>query len=349
MILNALKNSLKKLRYRALGLAELEEIIADKTAVTNAALDQALGEIRQNLAPIEGMGRDLNLLAQPENLIPRLNDFTGRYYLSLEYPPSRNYTRRWTESNPHQGLVKLFAGEQEAYWRRCQQLVQLQPYLEKIAPAIEGRFSQEPGWLGGAINPIDSAFLYYFMTEYKPRTYLEIGSGVTTLFAARAKRDHNLTTQIISLDPEPRYGIDQVCDQVIRQGLETADLSLFSQLEPGDIVFMDGSHRCFMNSDVTVFLLEVVPQLKPGVVVHFHDIVLPYDYPEMFDSWYWNEQYVLAAYLLGAQEKVQILMPTKFVSTLPEFKPLIESTLLQHWTGPREPWLNGGSLWFTLR
>jgi hypothetical protein len=77
------------------------------------------------------------------------------------------------------------------------------------------------------------------------------------------------------LDPEPRAQIDALCDTSIRRRLEDCDLSMFDQLEAGDILFFDGSHRVFTNSDVTVFFLELMPRLKPGVIVHIHDIFLP--------------------------------------------------------------------------
>ena len=85
---------------------------------------------------------------------------------------------------------------------------------------------------------------------------------------------------------------------------------------------MDGSHISLMNSDVTVFMLDVVPKLKPGVIVHIHDIHLPHDYPDMFVKWYWNEQYIVAAYLLGAADRIKILMPSRYageMSSSPSF------------------------------
>lgn len=149
-----------------------------------------------------------------------------------------------------------------------------------------------------------------------------------------------------SLDPEPRMEVDAVCDRVIRTGLETADLSVFSTLKSGDIVFMDGSHRSFMNSDVTVFMLDVLPYLEPGVVVHFHDIHWPYDYPGMFSDRYFNEQYLLAAYLIAAGEKIKVLMPSRFMSYTPELRSAV-GDILATWKGSEETWLSGGSLWFT--
>ena len=98
------------------------------------------------------------------------------------------------------------------------------------------------------------------------------------MFARHAIRTGNLKTTIMSIDPKPRAEIDSLCDRVMRLPLELCDLNLFRELEPGDILFFDGSHRIFANSDVTVFFIEVLPRLKPGVLVHVHDIFLPADY-----------------------------------------------------------------------
>ncbi|AUS99235.1 hypothetical protein CLI64_01845 [Nostoc sp. CENA543] len=317
-----IKNWIKTRLRRALNLPELEEQIQQISTLTKS-------------------------LVESQNSDYKINEYSGKFLMELDYPPSRDYRPRWGYTHPlHQGLIDIFSKNYHEHCEIFHSLVKLQPFLLKINPQFSHEHPGEPGWVGGPINAIDTALLYYFVSELKPRTYLEIGSGVTTLFAARAKRDHNLATRIVSIDPEPRAAVDAVCDEVIRAGLETTDLSVFFNLEPGDIVFMDGSHRSFMNSDVTVFMLDVLPKLKPGVVIHFHDIVLPYDYPEMFSDWYWNEQYILAAYLLGAGDKVKILMPSRFMSDSSEFKQAIEP-ILQNWQGSPDVWLSGGSLWFT--
>ena len=103
--------------------------------------------------------------------------------------------------------------------------------------------------------------------RYRPHTYLEIGSGITTCFAYRAIRDVGSDTQIVSIDPEPRTSIDAICTNVIRDGLETCHTTIFEDLVANDILF-DGSHRSFINSDVTVFFIDILPRLQPGVIVH---------------------------------------------------------------------------------
>ena len=272
---------------------------------------------------------------------------SNKFIVELDYPPSRDFRPRWGNTHPsHEGLTGLFGNNWDEYNKILNGVGELRSFLLKISRDFPNEIPGEPGWLGGAINAIDAALLYYFVASRNPKRYLEIGSGLTTLFAARAKRDHGLQTRIISIDPQPRTEVDNICDEVIRAGLETADLSVFESLEEGDIVFMDGSHRSFMNSDVTVFMLDVLPFLKPGVIIHVHDIHLPYDYPEMFRDWYWNEQYILAAYLLGARDRVKILMPSRYVSNTPELLRAF-GPILTVWDGPPEVWKWGGGIWFT--
>ena len=122
--------------------------------------------------------------------------------------------------------------------------------------------------------PILDAFVQYsFLKLNNPKHYFEIGSGESTKFARKAISDFRLRTKITSIDPCPRLNIDSICDVIVREPLEEVDLRMFQKLEYGDILFVDSSHRVFQNSDVTVCFLDIVPYLKPGVFVHFHDIL----------------------------------------------------------------------------
>nr|MDT0656498.1 class I SAM-dependent methyltransferase [Micromonospora sp. DSM 115978] len=172
----------------------------------------------------------------------------------------------------------------------------------------------DPYWVNGWLPPLDGLALYGFLAEGDPRRYLEIGSGHSTRFARRAITDHGLRTRITSIDPAPRAAVDGICDRVIRCPLERTDLACFDDLEPGDIVFFDGSHRAFMGSDVTVFFFEVLPRLRPGVLVQIHDILLPRDYPPQWRWRHYNEQYLLAAFLLAGSGRLRVELPNAFVA-----------------------------------
>jgi hypothetical protein len=106
---------------------------------------------------------------------------------------------------------------------------------------------------------LDAVALYGFIATRKPRRYVEIGSGTSTKFARRAVTDHSPRTEIISIDPDPRSEIDALCDDVMRMPLEDVPADFFAGLCADDILFFDGSHRAFQNSDVTVFFCGRLP------------------------------------------------------------------------------------------
>lgn len=271
----------------------------------------------------------------------------SRYAIPLEYQPSRSFTPRYGGSHPPiAALAHWFDQNQSAYKQFLDFMYQLP--IQHIPIEISPGSPLAPAWVGGAITAFDCLALYAMVQKHKPRLYMEIGSGMTTCFARQAVMDRQLTTKIVSIDPEPRREIDSICDEIIRDALESFDLSRFEQLEAGDILFLDGSHRTFMNSDVTVFFIDVLPRLKPGVIVHIHDILLPWDYPESFKYWYWNEQYMLAVYMMNAMDRLIPLLPTAWISRSTEFNNYFKQPPLDLGSDAKnESWKNGGSMWFT--
>lgn len=99
--------------------------------------------------------------------------------------------------------------------------------------------------------------------------------------------------------------------------MEDCPAETFDDLRPGDILFFDGSHRVFANSDTTVLFLEVLPRLRPGVLVHLHDIFLPADYPPQWNRRLYSEQYLLGAMLLCAAPPFRVVLPNYFAGTDP--------------------------------
>jgi hypothetical protein len=183
------------------------------------------------------------------------------------------------------------------------------------------------------------------LAHIRPARYFEIGSGNSTKFARNAIATHRLATRLISLDRAPRAQIDLLCDEVIRAPLETVDLAVLDQLQSGDVLFIDGSHQCLMNSDVTVVFLEVLPRLPAGVWVHFHDIFLPWDYPAEWVDRYYAEEYLLACWLLAESPRIQVELPNYFVSRHPDLMTELEPvySLLP---GVQT---HGGSFWLRMR
>jgi hypothetical protein len=233
--------------------------------------------------------------------------------LRLDFPPSASPEPRYGHGKPpHARLAQLLGDLDDQYADVLRRFAQYADALKAIPLARAD--AREPHWRTQFLFGIDGASLYCFTRERAPRRYIEVGSGNSTLFVDRARRDGQLDTEVVSIDPHPRREIDSVCDRVVRAPLEKADLHVFSQLEDGDIVFLDGTHRVFTNSDAVVFFLDVLPELRPGVLVGIHDIHLPDDYRPEHTRRYYSEQYLLASYLLSESEWIRPVLPCWYVS-----------------------------------
>jgi hypothetical protein len=252
---------------------------------------------------------------------------------------------------PHPELSRMLAGNDAQYVKALTQFLGLSEDLLRIS-LQEPEASPEPSWLHDWLDGLDTFALYGFVATRNPTLYLEVGSGYSTKVVRRAIGDHSLRTKIVSIDPHPRAEIDALCDDVVRQPLEKCDLKIFDHLTAGDILFMDGSHRCFMNSDVTVLFLEVLPRLKSGVLVHLHDIFLPLDYPPYWEyryypHRYWSEQYLLAASLLAGQSAYDIVLPNHYVSITKRLAACLDG----FWSDARLQGVarGGSSFWIQIR
>ena len=226
----------------------------------------------------------------------------GGMRIALDYPVHPK--PHWTDK-PHAALDQLFAGRRDEFAARLRSYVPL-------AKALRADSSLQ--WKNGWFEGLDAIMVYAVISTHRPKRFIEIGSGFSTTFAAAAKRTHSPGTRITSIDPHPRAEINALCDDVIRQPFENTDLAVFGELEKDDVLFIDSSHRVFTNSDVTTVFLDVIPYLKPGVLIQVHDIFLPRDYPDYWNNRFYSEQYLLAAYLLGGHQGTELFMPVAYVT-----------------------------------
>jgi len=170
---------------------------------------------------------------------------------------------------------------------------------ELAAPleAIGADMPPAPRWNQDWFPRLDAAAAYAIVRKTRPRRIVEVGSGHSTRFLARAVADGELDTQITSIDPAPRATLAGLRIRRLETRVENADIELFQALGPGDILFIDSSHQLKPGSDVEFLLTRVLPQLRAGARVHFHDVFLPDDYPA---EWAWrryNEQQAVAGLL----------------------------------------------------
>lgn len=151
----------------------------------------------------------------------------------------------------------------------------------------------------------DAEVLYTLIRSFQPRTVVEVGCGNSTKIIRQAIIDGQLNTHLTCIDPHPRGEIASLADQLYLkpvQALESTEL--FRSLKEGDIFFIDSSHEIKTGNDVVFLYLNVIPELPPGVLIHIHDIFLPYDYPSdwvLDEDWEWrawNEQYLVYSLLM---------------------------------------------------
>lgn len=183
---------------------------------------------------------------------------------------------------------------------------------------VQGKEDNEtdPVWNNGFLPGLDIVGIYGMLAKYRPEQYIEIGSGNSTKVARKAILENDLKTKITSIDPNPRASIDHLADQVIRLPFEELPDNRFivDLLGENDVLFIDNSHRVFPNSDAMICFMELLPYLKKGVLVHIHDIYLPFDYPQFMCDRFYNEQYMLAAFILSNPERYKPLLPNYYIS-----------------------------------
>jgi len=265
--------------------------------------------------------------------------------LCMEYPV--DLKPRWGGENTHYQLFSIINSNRESYASLLAEALNAQDVFTSIKKNSDPHDKFEPTYNNNYLPGLDIIGIYTMLMHYKPETYVEVGSGFSTKVAAKAISDNHLKTKMISIDPQPRAEIDDLVDEIIREPFEKTDLSFIFDLKENDILFIDNSHRILPNSDAMVFFMEVLPRLPKGVVVHIHDIYLPYDYPQFMCDRFYSEQYGLAAFLLANPKKYQPILPNYFISQDKK----LHSILNPIWEHPALQGVetHGGSFWLTIK
>ena len=188
---------------------------------------------------------------------------------------------------------------------------------------------------------IDACVLYCMVRHFKPNLIVEVGSGYSSLLSAQAA-EKNGNTELICIEPYPSQELKKGfrrLKQLVTTRVQDMNPSFFEQLQAGDILFIDSTHVVQIGSDVNYLFLEVMPRLKPGVIVHIHDIYLPAagrrDWV-MENARFWNEQYLLQAFLV-MNKGYEVLFANYYLARryLQDLKA----------TFPRSPYWDGSSFW----
>jgi len=210
---------------------------------------------------------------------------------------------------PYDAIEALFRARENVFQDVLAQMQELAPDLL----AIGDEKPPQPRWRQDWFSRLDAMAAYTMVRRLKPKRIVEVGSGHSTRFLARAARDGVLDISITAIDPAPRADISKLNVFMVRETVQGAGLKPFAELADGDILSIDSSHILMPASDVDFLFNIIMPSLAPGVIVHIHDMFLPDDYPP---SWAWrgyNEQLAVATLLQG--QGYDMLWSSRYVVT----------------------------------
>ncbi|MCE7043529.1 class I SAM-dependent methyltransferase [Dyadobacter sp. CY312] len=229
----------------------------------------------------------------------------------------------------------------------------MKEFASKYYDAIPFPINQESGYRYYFRNKYfihaDATTLYCMLRHYKPKHVIEVGSG----FSSAVMLDTNdlflnKATKFTFIEPFPDrlYSLiqegDRVNSDIQVKKLQDVPVETFEKLGENDILFIDSSHVSKTGSDVNYFLFDIFPKLKPGVIVHIHDIFYPFEYPKEWviygnGRFGWNEIYLLRAFLMN-QNEFEIIFQNDFVQTF--HKEWLSENMPNYVNQGR-----GGSLW----
>lgn len=205
-------------------------------------------------------------------------------------------------------------------------------YLDHIFPKY---FTEYAPSANAGLTLVDSYILYAMIREKKPKVMIEVGSGESTkisLLALEKNEQEGTKCEFYAIEPYPKDFLRRISKEnfnLIDKELQCVDIEL---LKTGDLIFIDSSHVSKIGSDVNYEILEVVPKLKKGSIIHWHDIMLPTNY---WRDWiyhgnkFWNESYLLHAFMLfneaykciWASRYMQFYHAEKILKRFPYFLP----------------------------
>jgi cephalosporin hydroxylase len=213
-----------------------------------------------------------------------------------------------------------------------------------INTGFEGIDYRGHGLIHNGYFPTPDAELYAAMIwKTKPHRIIEVGSGYSTLIAKSTIRRLGGRCELHVIDPEPRRNVEAVADRVEYSRVECSSLASVT-LTDRTLLFIDSSHVCRRGGDLPFLYCRVLPMLPAGVVIHVHDVFLPFDYPDNYVERFYTEQYLLHA-LLANNEKLEVLLANHYLGR--EHRSALQTALGQR--AGEQPLFSGASFWMISR
>lgn len=248
--------------------------------------------------------------------LPFINSLVKTYVTT--YPPGHYYSPIISENEvrtqsdflfnstlKHIPDINLNEVKQLEYLQTFKPILRLFPFNHRDTYE-NWKYNTKNGYFGRE----DAAILYSFILFLKPNNIIEIGSGYSS--ALMMDVNENNFSNLINLTfiepfPDRLYqaiGKDKENVEILEHKVQNIDLSKFEKLGANDILFIDSSHVSKTGSDLNYIIFHILPALKSGVYIHFHDIFYPFEYPQKWvTDWFkgfgWNEVYLIRAFLMN--------------------------------------------------
>jgi hypothetical protein len=194
------------------------------------------------------------------------------------------------------------------------------------------RENGEPGY-----GVVESDVLFCFIYAKRPKRIIQLGCGVATAVMLLAAKEAGYTPEVVCVDPYPTpYLIGAAKQGLIKLEAVKAqdiDLQILTDLNAGDLLFIDTTHAVKPNSEVNRLVLEVLPRIPESCFVHVHDIYFPYDYMStlLTTVFFTSESTLVHAFLIG-NSRYSIAMSLSMLhhgrqremqDVLPAFRPCV--------------------------
>ena len=228
---------------------------------------------------------------------------SGHYYSAIVDPSTvSEYVQRERQTDPDSiSGIDVPLRRMEEFWQRSSSVIAETPFHELQNEHHRFYYDNNIFPYGDAIT------LRAMIADLKPHNIIEIGSGFSSACMLDCADEFGLDTEFTFIDPYPER-LKRLLNlndgrrvTIVELPVQKTDIRLYSSLGPGDILFIDSTHVLKTGSDVHYELFHILPTLRKGVIVHFHDIQFPFEYPDQWifrNNHSWNEIYALRAFLM---------------------------------------------------
>jgi hypothetical protein len=220
--------------------------------------------------------------------IPDLEKIKAREDLIWNDPP-----RQLAGVELHEASQLKLIGEFTSYYQQL-------PWQDEKIPELQFYYNNPNFSYGEAV------MLYSMIRHLQPKKIIEIGSGYSSCVSMDTNQlFFNNSIQLTFVEPYPEL-LQSLLDtsaqnnvSIIASDLQNVPLAMYTSLAAGDILFIDSTHISKVDSDVNFIIFQILPLIRPGVYIHFHDIYYPFEYPKqwVYEGRAWNEAYLLRAFL----------------------------------------------------